>query len=263
MGSTLFGIVLTVGFHYYKGMVMGLAIQTVMAPFSLIENPLVKALLWSSSRKITTQDKIFGEKLLSEIDPNDEIVDEHGNQVVRSSRIQQQNGNNAATLGNQQLTMTNVIPNNESKQQTIEEIILDTWDGGAKADVSLLLNVLTKDNINTTTAEDKWTSLMILSGLGAAPGTASAIRHVLGLGADVAMTDVEGWNCYHWAGFHGSIIAAKELLSLTDSIPQLLSVKDKEGNTPAETARKEGNTAVADLYEAALLSSKNDTKKDK
>ncbi len=34
---------MTIGLHYYKGMVMGLAIQAVMAPFNLSETALVKA----------------------------------------------------------------------------------------------------------------------------------------------------------------------------------------------------------------------------
>ena len=76
VGSTLFGICLTVGLHLYKGMLVGLAIQTIMGPLNLLENPLVQALLYSS---ISPQEKIFDEKVASELDRQDEIVDDRGN----------------------------------------------------------------------------------------------------------------------------------------------------------------------------------------
>lgn len=236
---------MTVGFHYYKGMVVGLAMQAVMAPFNLIENPLIKALLWSGVKTICPEDKIFGEKAASDLTTDDEVVDAQGNAVVRRPGISGQS--NAGKVDSKKI---------ESKKQTLEEIMLDTWDDGTKADLTLLLAALTKQNVNTATSVDKWTPLMILSGL-ATPGTQSAIRQVMALGADVKKTDVEGWNCLHWAGFHGSVTAAKELSTET----ALLSVKDKEGNTPAETARKEGNIVVAEIFEKAF--SEMDTKKDK
>ena len=105
---------------------------------------------------------------------------------------------------------------------------------------------------------------MILAGLGGTPGTVSAIRQLLALGADPTLTDVEGWNCFHWAGFHGSLSAAKELCSSLETAIDLLQVTDKEGNTPAETAVKEGNSTVADHYKSILGSSvPTDSKKDK
>jgi hypothetical protein len=238
---------MTVGFHYYKGMVVGLAMQTVMAPFNLIDNPMVKALLWSSSKSIRSQDKIFNEKSASELTADDEVVDAQGNTVIRRPAVTA----NAGKTDNKKIDSKA-----QTQKQTLEEIMLDTWDEGAKADLSALMSALTKENVNTSTSSDKWTPLMILSGLGS-PATQSAIRQVLALGADAAMTDVEGWNCLHWAGFHGSTTAAKELATET----ALLSVKDKEGNTPAETARKEGNVAVAEIFENAY--SVSDTKKDK
>jgi len=40
--STLMGIVMTTGLHYYKGMVMGLCMQCVMAPFNAYDNKLIQ-----------------------------------------------------------------------------------------------------------------------------------------------------------------------------------------------------------------------------
>ena len=235
---------------------MGLAIQMVMAPFNLVENPLVKALFWSSSRSIRPEGKIFGEKSASELLEDDEVVDEQGNPIIRrpSSTSTQIDSNKTKSVEGKVSKST--LSKRTQRGKPLEEIMLDTWDEGAKADLSVLMNALNAENVNTTTSEDKWTPLMILAGL-KSTATPSAIRNVLALGADVTMTDVEGWNCLHWAGFHGSILAAKELCTETD----LLNMTDKEGNTPSATARKEGNTSVAEIFDSAYV--KKDKKKEK
>jgi hypothetical protein len=167
-------------------MIVGIAMQTIMGPLSLIENPLVKALILGSG--IREEAKIFDEKAASELTPEDEIVDESGNPVVRAG--------GAAAIG--------------GASSSFEDVVLDTWDAGNKADISAFMSAVNTKNCNYRTKESGWTPLMILSGLNA-KGTASAIRQVKELGGDPAITDAEGWNCLHWAAFHGSIEAAKEL----------------------------------------------------
>jgi ankyrin repeat protein len=238
LGSTLFGIVMTIGLHYYKGMVMGLAIQAVMAPFNLAENALVKAVFLGGG-SIQPESKIFDEKTAAELSPDDEVVDESGNPVVRS-----------VTAG--AIAAAKDATGKEPRE--LEDILLDTWDAGAKADLSELMGAMTKKNCNYQTKEDRWSALMVLSGIGA-KGTAGAIRQVQELGGNPAVVDKEGWNALHWAAFHGSVEAAKELRKAT----YLLTVKDKEGQTPVDSARKEGNNEVADIFEKAL----GDTKKSK
>lgn len=237
VGSTLFGIVMTCGLHYYKGMVMGLAIQTVMAPINLWENVLVRTLLWRGASALTPESAVFDEKLsLAQLSATDEVVDEQGNPVARTLPASNNSMKNSLT----------------KKKRSLEEIMLDTWDQGVKADLTELLAALNKANVNTPTKADAWTPLMILSGLNC-PASVSAIQHVVNeLQADVTIIDKDGWNCLHWAAFHGSLPAATELRHHT----ACLTVKDKEGQTPAETARAEGNTAVADLLEAAAEESK-------
>ena len=114
--------------------------------------------------------------------------------------------------------------------------------------------MIDKKNCNFQSSDSHWTPIMVVSGLGA-KGSSSAIRALLDLGANPAMVDTEGWNALHWAGFHNSLDGARVLCNET----QLLSVKDKEGLTPLEMARKEKNNEVADIYEKAL----SETKKDK
>ena len=141
LGSTIFGICMTVGLHLYKGMVVGLAIQTIMGPINLLENPLVKALVLGNG--LRQEDKIFSEKTAAELTETDEIVDDSGNPVSR------QNGEGKGSGG-------------------FEDLLLDTWDAGNKADVKQLIAAINKQNCNFKTRESGWTPLMILSGLNAA-----------------------------------------------------------------------------------------------
>lgn len=245
VGSTLFGICLTIGLHYYKGMVMGLAIQTIMAPLNLLENPLVKALFLGSSRSLRPEDRIFGEKDLQELSPDDEIVDEHGSTIVRRipDTVSRQAKNTTATSSAN-------APSTSGK--SFEEVLLDTWDSGSNADIGPLVNALTKKNVNYQTKEDQWTPLMILAGLGC-KGSGEAIRKVVHeLGANPATVDKDGWNALHWAAFHNSEEGARELCKER----RLQETKDKEGLTPLETAKKEGNEKIAEMLEAALGESK-------
>mmetsp|Transcript_119057 Transcript_119057/g.333542 ORF Transcript_119057/g.333542 Transcript_119057/m.333542 type:complete len:340 (+) Transcript_119057:231-1250(+) len=220
LGSTLFGILMTVGLHWYKGMIVGLAIQTIMSPLNLTENPLVKALILGNG--IKAEDKIFDEKTASELTAEDEVVDGSGNPVARAP------GGGTITGGT----------------GSFEDLMLDTWDAGNKADVGAFMAAVTKKNCNSRSKESGWTPMMILSGLNA-KGTASAIRQLKELGGNPAIVDVEGWNSLHWAAFHGSIEAAKELVKDT----ALLTVKDKEGKLPLDMAKAEGNEDVAKFLE--------------
>eukprot|EP00339_Tiarina_fusa_P027004 CAMPEP_0116998804 /NCGR_PEP_ID=MMETSP0472-20121206/1749_1 /TAXON_ID=693140 ORGANISM="Tiarina fusus, Strain LIS" /NCGR_SAMPLE_ID=MMETSP0472 /ASSEMBLY_ACC=CAM_ASM_000603 /LENGTH=340 /DNA_ID=CAMNT_0004698069 /DNA_START=202 /DNA_END=1224 /DNA_ORIENTATION=- len=235
LGSTFFGIVMTVGLHFYKGMIVGLAIQTIMGPFNLIENAVVKAIVVGNGFK--EDDKIFEEKTAGELTPDDEIVDENGNPIARQV--------GAAAGG--------------AASGSMDEILLDTWDAGNKADIGVFMQQINKKNCNFRTKENGWTPLMVLSGLNA-KGVASAIRQVKELGGNPAITDVEGWNALHWAAFHGSVDAAKELVKDAS----LLSVKDKEGKLPLDMAKAEGNDDVAleICIETAATSSKTNTTSD-
>jgi hypothetical protein len=219
LGSTLFGICLTSGLHFYRGMVIGLAIQSIMGPLTLIENPMVKSIVFGKG--IKEEDKIFEEKTADELTNEDEVVDGSGNPVVRT----------LAPKG--------------SSSGSFEDLILDTWDAGAKADLGPLMEQLTKKNVNNKTKENGWTPIMILSGLGGVKGSGSAIRQVLALGGNPAMLDAEGWNAMHWAAFHGSADAAKILAKEG----KLWTVADKEGKKPLVLAKAEGNNDVAKILE--------------
>lgn len=230
---------MTLGLHYYRGMVMGLAMQAIMGPLNLAENALVKALFLGHG--LRPEDRIFEEKTASELTADDEVVDEQGNPVVRSVT-------NSTSTGD--------ANNEEETTKSLEDILLDTWDAGTKADISEMMGALTKKNCNYQTTEDKWTAMMVLAGLQGVQGIPSAIRQLQSLGANSAVVDKEGWTPLHWAAFHGSVEAAKELVKKES---KLLSIKDNDGHTPLEIAKKEKNDNVAAVYEEAL----GETKKDK
>lgn len=239
VGSTFFGVCMTVGLHLWKGMVVGLAIQSVMAPFNLLENALVSAVFLKGGLVNLGEKKIFGEKLRDEMADDDEVVDGEGNAIVLKKEI-------ASSKANKK---------DSSKKETksFEDVLLDTWDLGADADIKPLMGMLTKKNINFATSENGWTPLMIMSGLGAksVPG---AMRQMKALGANPAKLDKEGWNALHWAAFHGSADAAKVLLAKDDYDGIALGlhdVTDKEGKTAITHAKDEGNDDVAKVIEEA------------
>lgn len=234
VGSTIFGIFMTLGLHLWKGMIVGLAIQSIMCPFNLAENPLIGAIFFKGGMSNLKDKRIFGEKHRDELEKSDEIVDAAGNQVV--------------------LKKEKASDKKEAETKAFEDILLDTWDMGADADISPLMNSLNKKNINFSTNENGWTPIMIMCGLGAksVPG---AMRQMKSLGANPSKVDKEGWNALHWAAFHGSADAAKVLLSKSDFDAIALGlhkVTDKEGKTPLQHANDESNTDVAKIIEEAI-----------
>jgi len=214
-GSTIFGMCVTIVLHFYKGIVMGLAMGSVMGPLSLIENPLAKLYL------LGKKDRIFEEKSQEELTPEDEVVDGDGKTVTPRKAVK------------------------EEKPKTFEDVLLDTGDIGADADITQLMGMVTKENANLKTKESGWTPIMIMSGLGGEK-TAEAINKMKEKGADPAMVDGEGWNALHWSAFHGRPAAAKVLLAAGGDLEkELCSLKDKEGKSALDHAEAEGNLDVA------------------
>lgn len=239
--STLFGIIMTSGLHFYRGMIVGLAMQSVMGPLNILENKLAKAILFGGSFKdgdTPKSRKLFGEKYREELTKEDEVVDAEGKEIVLKKDKKQK------------------------KEKTFEDILLDTWDEGDKADVAPLLLALNKTNANFQTKESAWSPLMIVAALNAAKSDV-VIKKLKDLGANVTVKDEEGWTALHWAAFHGSASGAKCLLEQFGTKSGIMDVKDKEGKTPMEHANAEGNKdVVAVLEKMAGSAGVEDKKKD-
>jgi len=222
IGSTFFGICMTVGLHMWKGMVVGLAMQSVMGPFNLFENALAKAILLGQ-----TEGRIFDEKKQHELGTEDEVVDKDGNVVTIRKKVD------------------------------LEELLLDTWDDGVNADTSALMAALNKKNINSKTKKNGWTPIMIIAAI-KVPETAANMKLMKERGADPAITDSEGWNALHWAAYHGSTEGALYLVSkdgyavTTDKGGNLHKAKDNDGKDPLEHAKAGGFDGVSDAIKRSL-----------
>jgi len=242
LGSTMFGICMTVGLHWYKGMIIGLAMQTVMGPLNLFENAFVKALIVGGGTKSSNDSedsvaafrklRMFGEKYRDELTEKDDIIDGEGNKVVLKKEKSKNKGS--------------------EKSKSFEDLLLDTWDEGTKADIGPLVKALKKDNINYKTKESGWTPLMVMAAIGA-EGSNETIKKMKSMGASVTLTDKEGWNALHWAAFHGSAGGAMALMDVFDGMKLGLHlVKDLEGMTPLEHAIKEKNEDVASFLKSKI-----------
>ena len=239
VSSNVFGVCLTYGLHLYKGMIVGLAMQSIMGPFNLFENPLAKAILLNSGAKAKSEKEIkekFGAKTRGDLAPTDEIVDTEG-----------------------KVTMVKNLPVPTKKEKTFEELLLDTWDEGASTDIAPLVKALSKKNVNFKTSESRWTPVMIMAAIGA-KDSADALKKMKNLGGNASITDAEGWNALHWACFHGSLDGAKVLIESYSAIKTgLHSVKDNDGKTALDIAKEEKNQEIAEALEKAIA----DTDKDK
>ena len=167
---------MTAGLHMWRGMIVGLAIQSIMAPFNLAENALVSTLLQKGGFVNLKEKRIFGEKLQEEISDADEVVDGEGNVIVIKKEIASKTNN---------------------KTKSLEDVLLDVWDLGADADIKPLMAMLNKKNVNFATSENGWTPIMIMSGLGA-KSAIGAMRTMKTMGANPEQLDKEGWNALHW-----------------------------------------------------------------
>lgn len=246
--STITGICMTTGLHWYKGMIIGLAMQSVMGPFNLFENAFAKAILLGGANIAAAEKKedgsslkkhrLFNEKYRDELTEKDEVIDEEGKILVLKKEKGSKKGGAAG----------------KNKEKSFEDILLDTWDLGDKADIGPLMKQLNKANINYKTKENQWTPLMIMTAIGA-EGANDAIKKMKSLNASASMTDGEGWNALHWAAFHGCVEGAETLMDVFDGIKLGLHLaKDAEGMTPLELATKEGNDGVATLIKGKIES---------
>lgn len=245
ISSTAMGICMTVGLHYYKGMIVGLAIQSIMTPFNLAENALVSALFFKGGLSDIKQKRVFGEKTRDELGATDEVTDAQGNPIVLSKAA---NKKIKAAGG----------------KKSFEDLLLDTWDLGAEADIKPLMAALNKKNINYATEESAWTPIMIMSGLGA-KGVVAAMKEMKKLGANPSQIDQEGWNALHWSAYHGSADAAKCLVAkdgYDGLVLGLHEAADKEGKSPLVHAKDEGNDDVAKVIEEAVASSSGESGAD-
>lgn len=220
--STLGGVALTVALHLYKGMVVGLAMQSAMGPFNLYDNKLARAVLSNrcgdGSANGWRKLRLFDEKYDGELIEDDEIIDDEGNLVVM-------------------------------KKMTMEEVLRNTWDEGDKADVGPLIARLNSGNINKRN-DSGWTPIMVMAAIGVKDAD-DALLSLKGMGADPTIVDNEGWNALHWTAFHGNAKGAQFLLTEFAG-KGLETTKDNEGKVALDHAKEEKNHEIVKIIEETL-----------
>lgn len=232
-GSQAFGVAIQSGFHFYNGTIAGFASQIIMAPLNLFDNAVAKYFILGDK-------EAFATKTREELTTDDEIVDKDGNPIVPSKK-----------------GVVTAKKENKEEKKSFEEILLDTWDSGAEADIKPLMDALNKKNINYKTAESGWTPLMIMAGLGV-KDTSAALKKMKELGADPHLTDEEGWTAMHWSAFHGCAEAAEFILSPDGFDGHQIGMHektDKEGMTATDHAEKENNEDVVEVIHGLNASS--------
>lgn len=229
-GSTLFGVCVQAGLHWYNGMIAGFASQLIMGPLNILDNAATKFFIFGSKDAFETKAK-------DDLTSDDVIVDEDGKPV--------------SSVKNKTKSVKKEVKKLTPK---IEDVMLDAWDEGAKADGKLFLKALTKDNVNFREKENGWTPIMIMAGLGI-KDIEIYLKGMKELGADPSIVDGEGWNALHWAAFHGCPDAAVYILS-SDGFDGysigLHTVKDKDGKTPLEHSITEKNSYVSDIIKGYM-----------
>ena len=231
---------------------MGLAIQSVMAPFNLYEHPCFQRLV------LGNKGRVFDEVLEEEWKPEMGTIEGEEEESSTKKNTKAIGGGGKKKKGTP--SATTIGKSSKPKVSPIEEIILDTWDDGSKADLGPLLGKVTEANVNLQTSESRWTPLMVVCGLNT-KSSKSAMIQLNGLGASSSVKDTEGWNALHWACFHNNATAVQTLMDekvFDCGAFGLQDVKDLKGDTPLALATKEGNKEAEKALKAILAEAKKD-----
>ncbi|GMI12320.1 hypothetical protein TrVE_jg7502 [Triparma verrucosa] len=229
LSSSCMGILMTCGLHYYKGMVMGLAIQCVMGPFNLYDNAVIGVMMWGKND--------MGEKLELTDDMTLIEMTEGGKETVIRE------GKGSVKKDDDAVPRIKKDDKKKMSESDFEELLLDTWDQAGSANLKPLISYLSTTTVKHRTKEFGWTPLMVFCGLHGAVGFEDGIRKCVELGADVEVKDEEGWTALHWCAYHGNATAVK-VLKETCGIEGVEGVKDKEGKTVRDLCVEEKNEDV-------------------
>lgn len=227
--STAGSCCFTVALHLYRGMVIGLAMQSAMGPFGLYENTLAKAILLNqvgdgSDHNPWKKLRVFDEKYEHELTEKDEVVDDKGEVVSFKRR----------------------------PVEDVLDVLWDTWHNAKYKPVDLkpLMERLNKGNVNMKTEETGWTPIMIVASI-EAEGQKEALIKLKEWGAKPEAVDEEGWNALHWTAFHG-IASGTRFLMKEFPGKGLEDAKDKSGKTALDHAKDEKNVEVTKILEELM-----------
>lgn len=241
---------------FYAGIVLPMAIQCIMMPLNLIEEPVLVKYIFGPLLGWPVPERPYGELLEDPAAPAP-----RARAAVGDAAAPGEAGDAGAAAGP------------ASADVECEEAVLGLWEAKEPLDVAVFehLRAQGKD-VNYATAEGRWTALHVTAG-SAVHGPRDVTR-LLELGADPSRTDADGWTPLHWAAHHGvpaairtmcdaygpppaaggSAAAGKKRVRLGDSddLAALLRVADAKGRTALAVAREAGNAAAVDALLAAM-----------
>ena len=253
----IMGLVMTCGMHYWKGMIVGLAIQGCMGPVGMFENVLVRR--FASYTGLLEKD--HGSAILEELTEDKFTkaektnVDENG-YITKGGEGTPADTNAAGAsallpaAGATALAATGGSKSkSKSSSQSPSEILDGIWTDNSALKLPKLLDVIRVQKISPDTVRtpDRATPLMIACGLSKATPSSpeqvtvakECLSAFLSLGSNPLATDKDGWTALHWAAFHNCPEAVKALL-LEEGV---VSDEELRGEL-ADKADEEGKTAM-------------------
>eukprot|EP00968_Pinguiococcus_pyrenoidosus_P014187 scaffold1289_cov274-Pinguiococcus_pyrenoidosus.AAC.9 len=214
LSQLLLAVAIVSFLHLRLGINHSLLLQSITAPLTLYENGLVQKYLLKS------EGRVYKEKFEDELTPQER------------EEAEQAGG-------------TGTAPVCLDATDSVDELMSKAWDSGDPVE---LIAALDANTVNCRNKLERWSPLMVVAGLKG--DFRVALEQLMSKGADVFITDNDGWTCLHWGSFHGNADAVR---FLTDgaresrySVAKLMSIKDSEGKTALEIAQKELSQAEAD-----------------
>mmetsp|Transcript_39791 Transcript_39791/g.51298 ORF Transcript_39791/g.51298 Transcript_39791/m.51298 type:complete len:383 (+) Transcript_39791:24-1172(+) len=224
------GLIMTTFLHFKMEIKQSILMQACMMPITFIDCKVVQRYFMG---KGDNNERVYGEILQGEDIPKDEEVEE----------IETKEAEEVTTKNQTSSSSSSSSKSPSGNQSTLKRLIQGTWDSGKSAKYEPLLKILSSSNVNTKTDSD-FTALMVVSaGVG---DVTDSVQHILDLGADVTMSDDEGWTALHWATFHGNAYGVKALCN-TSNASNLKDIKDADGNTALDLANNEKDTCEREL----------------
>mmetsp|Transcript_39233 Transcript_39233/g.122768 ORF Transcript_39233/g.122768 Transcript_39233/m.122768 type:complete len:338 (-) Transcript_39233:343-1356(-) len=211
------GMCLTSVLHFKFGMNQALLLQSSFAPLTLYDNGIVRKYILGEKGRVWDEkfeEELTAEELAEAKTPDGQPVDPDAAAAVQASKA-------------------------SDASEKLDALMAKAWDDGEAAE---LVGALDSSTVNCRNKTERWSPLMVVCGLKG--DFTSEIGALLKMGADVFVTDEEGWSCLHWAAFHGNATTVTYLTDSTArsgsySVPKLVKAKDSEGKTPLRVAKDE------------------------